>query len=153
MSRLQRVTNIMIHHSATEDGLALMSWEAIRAYHTKTKGWADIGYHYGAEYIRNAPVVLVGRPETFEGAHTLGHNDHTIGFCFVGDYDEITPPSELLQVAARRILAPLCLRHNLRSSDLLPHSYYASHKTCPGKEFPMDILQNLVSRELGKSWA
>ena len=145
MSFLSTVDLIVIHHSATKDSDTL-SWGAIRRYHTNVLGWTDIGYHAGIEYIRDSYEVLIGRPPTQTGAHTSGENYHSLGFCFVGNFDDEEPNDELLRTAARRWLVPALKRHSLNTDALRPHSDFAN-KTCPGSQFSMDRLRE-VCREV-----
>ena len=137
---------VVIHHSKTSDSDSL-SWAAIHNYHVNTMGWSDIGYHAGIEEVDGRYVCLFGRPDMVPGAHTAGYNGSTLGFCFVGDYDESEPGEARLRVAARRVLAPWLLRHGLGVDALVPHNQFAA-KTCPGKRFPMDRLRTIVRQEM-----
>lgn len=54
----------------------------IRSWHTsKPRWWSDIGYHF---VVRRSGLVEVGRPLSKMGAHCLGHNENSIGVCWVG---------------------------------------------------------------------
>ena len=139
-------TKIIIHHSATADS-GTASWSAIHKYHMNVKGWSDIGYHAGIEEIDGRLVCLFGRPDRIPGAHTRGENRSSLGFCFVGDYDTEPPTASRLRVASRRVLAPWLLRYGLGVNALVPHSQYA-HKTCPGRQFPMDRLRQICAEEM-----
>lgn len=139
-------TKIIIHHSKTPDH-GTLSWSAIHQYHVADRGWSDIGYHAGIEEVDGRYVCLFGRPDVLPGAHTLGENGRSFGFCFVGDYDHDEPSYARLRVAARRVLAPWLLRHGLGVDAIVPHSQFA-HKTCPGSRFPMDKLRQIVAEEM-----
>ncbi len=134
---------IVIHHSATRDS-GTLSWSAIHSYHVNDNGWSDIGYHAGIEEVNGQYVCLFGRPDVRSGAHTRGHNGHTLGFCFVGDFDQVAPGRQRLDVACRRVLAPWLLRLGLGVEDLVPHRDYSS-KTCPGSKFDMDELRQVCA--------
>lgn len=141
-----RPDRIIIHHSATQDGPTL-SWGAIHDHHVNHNGWNDIGYHAGIEQIGDRYVCLFGRPDVRTGAHTLGENKRSLGFCFVGNFDLRAPGVERFRVAARRVLAPWLLRYGLGVDALLPHRDFA-HKTCPGREFDMDLLRQVCAEEM-----
>jgi N-acetylmuramoyl-L-alanine amidase len=137
---------IIIHHSLTEDGETL-SWPAIHRYHVNHNGWSDIGYHAGIEEVEGRYVCVFGRPDVLSGAHTLGENSRSFGFCFVGNYDLVEPEPARLRVACRRVLAPWLFRYGLGPADLVPHRDYAL-KTCPGSKFDMDLLREIAQEEL-----
>lgn len=71
---------IIIHCSATPAGRKV-SVEDIRRWHVDERGWDDIGYHY---VVGLDGTVRKGRPVKYMGAHAAGHNDGTIGVCYVG---------------------------------------------------------------------
>lgn len=137
---------IIIHHSATPDGRAL-SWRAIHDYHVNIKGWSDIGYHAGIEQIEDHFICMFGRPRTLVGAHAKGQNSSSLGFCFVGNFDERPPGPERLRIAARRVLAPWLVDLGAGVDALVAHRHFAN-KTCPGSRFSMEQLQEIVYEEL-----
>lgn len=73
------IKEIIIHCSATKEG-EYHSVEDIRKWH-KQRGWSDIGYHY-VIYLDGS--IHVGRDVSLAGAHTLNHNSHSIGICYIG---------------------------------------------------------------------
>lgn len=137
---------IIIHHSLTPDGSTL-SWSAIHHYHVNHNGWSDIGYHAGIEEVEGRYVCLFGRPDVVPGAHTLGHNDSSLGFCFVGNFDERAPDEQRMRVAARRVLAPWCIRFGIRPGYIVGHRRFAE-KSCPGSKFRVERLQQIVMEEV-----
>ena len=74
------IETIILHHSATPPTMDIGA-EEIREWHLE-RGFSDIGYH---EVIRIDGQIEAGRDRNVEGAHCLGHNQHTIGICLVGD--------------------------------------------------------------------
>ena len=140
------MNRIIIHHSATKDS-GTLSWAAIRRYHTHNNGWLDIGYHAGIELINYEYECLYGRPDTMDGAHTAGANHESLGFCFVGNYDQIAPTPEMLAAAARRVIAPWVKAFGISLDNIKPHRDF-SQKTCPGKLFDMGDLLSMVEAAL-----
>lgn len=89
MQRLEKIDAIVIHCSATREGVDV-KMEDIKKWH-KAQGWEDIGYHY---VIELDGTIKKGRPVTMVGAHcsTSGvsgesYNKHAIGVCYVGGLD------------------------------------------------------------------
>lgn len=134
-------TNIVIHHSLTKDG-QVNDWNAIREYHTKTLGWADIGYQYGLEVVDGVLGYQIGRGLDVIGAHTLGMNDKAIGICVVGNFDLVEP-----DLAHYFMLSKLCqelmARFSIPIQNVNPHWAYAN-KSCPGKKFDMLKLREWI---------
>lgn len=128
------VCEIIIHHSGTLDSETL-SWGKIREYHL-SKGWKDIGYHYGVELVRDDIEVLIGRMSFEEGAHCRGHNNSSIGICLVGDFDRIIPPLEIWEKGLW-LVRGLLVKHNLRKTVVFGHGEL-DDRSCPGKYFDMD---------------
>ena len=141
-------TKIVIHHSLTEDG-AKLSWNAIRKYHREVRGWSDIGYHFGVEWVGKHFNVLVGRPLTKRGAHAPGANRDGIGICLIGNFDKAPPANPLLRHAAKYIVAPLILAFDMDWPDcVVGHNEVTAGRTCPGKHFDMDALMAYTKLEL-----
>lgn len=144
MNELLRMTptQIIIHHSLTADG-STVSWGAIRHYHIVTLGWEDIGYHAGTELVGNAYEIFMGRMWDVVGAHTRGENLHSLGLCFVGNFDVDVPPQVQLAAGARVIRLWMRLFH-IGLPNIYPHSHFAD-KSCPGTKFPWpDFLEMLT---------
>ena len=75
----RRITEIIIHCTATPAGKDYTVYD-IRKWH-KQQGWSDIGYHY---VVYRDGTIHEGRNINIAGAHTTGHNTHSIGIAYVG---------------------------------------------------------------------
>lgn len=125
---VRKSTDLIILHHAAGTG----SVEAIHQAHLG-KGWAGIAYHY---YVRKDGSVYRGRPEWAVGGHTSGHNWHTLGICFEGNF-ETEQMGEAQLNAGRELIADILARWG--GLAVVPHSYY-SQTACPGKNFPLDEM-------------
>lgn len=129
---MRKWQGIILHHSATKDS-GTVSWEAIKEYHTKEKGWSDIGYHCGLEYVGDKIVFQPGRSLDLDGAGCVGKNSTHIQICIVGDFDAVEPTEEMYKKVAH-----VCKRfmdmYGFGITDIRGHFSYAP-KTCPGKLF------------------
>jgi len=134
---------IIIHHSLTKDSVTV-SWSAIRRYHKFNLRWSDIGYHAGIEFVKEAIECFYGRPVTKRGAHTIGANNDSLGFCFVGNFDLEAPSHQLLYIAAERVLAPWMITYGIQIENVFPHRAFAPHKSCPGEMFDMEQLKDIL---------
>ena len=138
-------THIIIHHSLTEDSKTV-SWDAIRKYHIENQGWADIGYHFGIEMGPNGKYMIIGgRPLNRVGAHCKEEhmNSVGIGFCFVGNFDIITPPTPLL-VEGGKYIKGLMDEFGIIPANVRGHRDYATYKSCPGNKFDMSIFRDML---------
>ena len=80
---MRPLNRVILHSTATPEGRNV-TVDEIRQWHLD-RGWADIGYHF--VIYRNGTIKL-GRPITEQGAHTLGHNEDSIGVVYVGGTDQ-----------------------------------------------------------------
>jgi len=139
-------TEIIVHHSLTKDS-ETVSWGAIRYYHTATLGWKDIGYHAGIELVQSGThqyyEALMGRMWDTPGAHCKGHNNKSLGICFVGNYDDDVPNDEMLEAGAKVIRLWMAL-YDIPFTQIFRHSAFATYKTCPGLRFPFYKLISLL---------
>ena len=138
---------IILHHSATKDS-GTVSWNAIRRYHVKECAWAAIGYHFGIEYVtdpgdpKGSYEILVGRMPDQPGAHTTGQNNHSLGICFVGNFDDTHPPPEQWKKGVA-LVKWLCRLYAIPTARIYGHRDFAN-KTCPGKLFDVDAFRIAV---------
>jgi len=144
-------SQIICHHSLTKDG-PTVSWGAIRKFHTQTlkKPYKSIGYHCGVELVKSGDELyfeaLMGRMWTESGAHCRGQNSHSLGICFIGDYDKEAPKPGLVMAGARIIALWLDI-FELAINDIYSHHNFDPRKSCPGKLFDMEFLKDCVRRQ------
>jgi len=135
-------TRVIVHHSLTKDSGAV-SWGAIRYYHINNLGFRDIGYHAGVELVKSGQhfynEILLGRLWNIAGAHTAGQNEHSLGICFIGNYDTIKPSDQMLIVGGQLISMWLKL-FNIKKSEIYGHRDFAE-KSCPGNLFDIGELK------------
>ena len=116
---MRKITEIILHCSATAEGLDF-SVRDIRAWH-KAQGWKDVGYHY---VVRLDGTVQEGRPLEQAGAHCKGHNDRSIGICYIGGLDaKDRSPKDTRTPSQRIALEALVLLLRLRFPRATVHGH------------------------------
>ena len=137
---------IVIHHSADEDGGA----EKYDEIHQK-KGWDELGYHF---VIGNGSQSGDGEVEIGPrwvkqkyGAHckTDNHfyNDHGIGICLVGNFNNHPPDEQQMQSLAR-LVHFLCSEFKIPTSAIYTHGGVTGKTQCPGKQFDLERLKGML---------
>ena len=127
---MRDLNRIILHCSATIER-AHFDVETLRMWHTSPpRNWSDIGYHY-VIYLDGS--VVQGRPLHRSGAHVKGHNQDSIGVCYIGGLDldgnpkdTMTPAQDIAFIQLVRSLRMVFGQH-LRLSG---HNDYAK-KACP----------------------
>jgi N-acetyl-anhydromuramyl-L-alanine amidase AmpD len=134
---------IIIHHSATERGSALMFLRA----HLR-RGFADLGYHF---VINNGTMrksdgqVEVSRRwlKQENGAHckACGMNYRGIGVCIVGNFSK-SAVSEKQMDTLVCLIRELCAKYRIPYNRVIGHRHARGARTeCPGKHFPWKELR------------
>ncbi|WP_114853770.1 S-layer homology domain-containing protein [Brachybacterium sp. YJGR34] len=131
----ERLKAVVIHHSAgTNDYSATQSAQILRgihAYHTRTLGWADIGYNLLVDrYGRIFEGRSGGLHRSIIGAHAYGFNTGSFGVCVMGDHTARTVPAAT-RTALSRIVA-----WKLLSTFTTSTSVAASWTPGSGTRFP-----------------
>jgi len=135
---------IIVHHTGGTESNALADTsehtiEVVRSYH-KSLGWEDIGYHF---FIEKDGSLKIGRAENYHGAHTLGHNNDSLGVCMAGNFDLSVPTTPQIQTLIK-LLLELKQKYNIPLENIVPHRKFAQ-KTCYGKHlhdtWAQEILQ------------
>ena len=95
-----------VHHSASGNGYAQADVPAlIRSfykYHTHSLGWSDIAYNF---LVDSFGTIWEGRyggmDQAVRGAHTLGFNNSSTGFCVIGNFESVQPTQATLDSLAK----------------------------------------------------
>jgi hypothetical protein len=146
---------IVLHHSATTGG-SVASIDAVHRRQKDAQGqpWLGIGYHF---VVGNGSAMGDGevRP-TFRwrrqlpGAHAGEHdyNEHGIGVCLIGNFNEQAPTTRQL-AAVTSLIKSLSQQYAISRERIVRHADV--HATlCPGRLFPMDgVLANLFPGDEG----
>lgn len=142
MGLVQRIT---VHHTALLPGMKSKSdaefVNHVYKYHTKQKGWADIGYHY---LIGRDGHLYEGRLEKYQGAHAgKNNNERNLGVALIGDFNQKSPSSNQLRTLE------VFLREKMSEYGVSPNKVFG-HKDLKATECPGDFLyrdlQKLKSR-------
>ncbi|MCF7845817.1 MAG: N-acetylmuramoyl-L-alanine amidase [Candidatus Peribacteraceae bacterium] len=146
------IKKIVIHHSAEsgerdlngdnkfdkEDAEIIV--QAIYYYHTRTRGWGDIGYNFLVDPLGN---IYEGRSggDYVIGGHVYCANTQTIGVAFVGNFEDALPSGSALESGARLLgelanfydlpLDQFADFHGKNTRNLVGHRDYGA-TVCPG---------------------
>ena len=148
-----RWQGIIIHHSGTPYGNAAHEDQ----YH-KSIGWDGLGYDfvinngvYQKGYGNPDGLVEVGyrwhNQETGSHCRINGDasnywNEHTIGICLIGNFNEGRPTERQMQSLAE-LVRFLQSRYHISTSQIKGHSD-VKPTDCPGKYFPMSRLKSML---------
>jgi len=70
----------------------------IYAYHTRSRGWSDVGYNFLVDrFGRIWEGRAGGVDKAVVGAHTLGYNDYAFAMSAIGNYDVARPSEEIVK--------------------------------------------------------
>ena len=125
---MRKINEIIVHCAATPEGKNFKAADIDR-WHRERK-MKCIGYHYVVDLDG---TVEPGRPESEIGAHCLGHNQYSIGVCYVGGLaaDGKTPKDTRTETQKEALLALLKkLRAKYPKASIHGHRDFAA-KACP----------------------
>ena len=125
---MRKINEIIVHCAATPEGKNFKAADIDR-WHRERK-MKCIGYHYVVDLDG---TVEPGRPESEIGAHCLGHNQYSIGVCYVGGLaaDGKTPKDTRTAAQKEALLALLKkIRAKYPKASIHGHRDFAA-KACP----------------------
>jgi len=157
----KRIQKIVVHHTA-ETGVkngktASQVMRAIYRYHTVSRKWGDIGYHF---VIAPDGKIFEGRAggDFVVAGHAYCNNIGTIGIALMGNFNNQEPSDEQVD-SLRNLLLYLAKKYEL---DLTDEEWYHGKKTsnlighrditataCPGEN--MYTLLHSLRKGLGSS--
>lgn len=146
-----------LHYSDSSDAAridtqaeAFAAVRGIQAFHTKTRGWSDLAYHYvvvqlqaggGSRSAEPQSLVLAGRSSRMVPAAQQGHNTGTLAICvYAGPLDTITRRT--------RFVVEEVLRRHPQVRTLGGHRDVVA-TSCPGEHLYAQIPQ--IARAAGVS--
>ncbi|WP_342762687.1 S-layer homology domain-containing protein [Dermabacter hominis] len=175
LSYAKELKAICIHHTGGSNTYtAAQSPQVVRGmftYHTKTLGWADLGYNvvvdkYGQIFEGRAG----GLHRNVAGAHARGFNTGSCGISVMGDYMDIPVPTAALNaiatVAAWKLASTFTqdvygtetwtvTTSNVKRSGTFSMPHLCAHRDvhytdCPGDTYygQLPKLRNLVQQKL-----
>jgi hypothetical protein len=135
--------HIVVHHSASNTGSAAIFDKAHRE-----RGWDGLGYHF---VIGNGSASGDGEVEVgyrwkgqIQGAHAgnAEYNQHGIGICLVGDFENGGHPSAKQMASLRRLVRFLQVKTGIPTSEVIGHGNVPGKQTqCPGKGMDLDAFR------------
>ena len=99
--RYGKITAGFVHHTVNANDYTKEQvpsiLRGIYAYHTRSRGWSDIGYNFLVDrfgQIWEGRYGGVDRPVI--GAHTLGYNEETFAMSAIGNFDLAQPSAAMI---------------------------------------------------------
>lgn len=135
---------ITLHHDgmspflAKDQASAAARIEMIRVSHInrREQRFADIGYHF---VVDRGGRVWEGRSLKWQGAHVKNHNEHNIGICCLGNFDEQSPSDQQLE-SAEQLIQCLMQKHDVRVGNVRSHQEWA-RTACPGASLQREFVR------------
>ena len=105
-----------VHHTDTSNSYSTSQAAAmvrsVYAFHTKSRGWSDIGYNFLVDkYGRVFEGRYGGVERPVIGAHTGGFNTDTFGVSLLGNYTSVVPSAAQLNAVQRTFAWKLSLHY------------------------------------------
>ncbi len=137
-----KINYLIIHHSAVSRTKNPDQFVANNNYHKEKWNFkSSLGFYLGYHYeIAANGTIRQARAENEPGAHTIGHNDDSIGICIDGEFDTELPTLEQVKSLTKLLLE---LKGCYPSAKIAYHRQFAN-KTCPGKLIADNWANNLI---------
>ena len=138
---------------------------SIYAYHTKSRGWSDVGYNFLVDRfgrIWEGRYGGVDRPVV--GAHTLGYNDDAFAMSAIGNFELVQPSQVMIEAYAALFAWKLSLHGVTATStrQYVTKRYFqainghrdAASTACPGRYLYAKIPEiRRLAGEAQQGWA
>lgn len=143
---MRQIKEIIVHYSKSDrpehdDVSVIRKWHTSPDPNDLSKPWSDIGYHF---FMPRSGVMQMGRPIERIGAHTKGHNKHSIGICIHGHF-------EIYEVQRQQLVQWIIMFMNIFN---VPLDKVKGHYECGGKgDCPglnMDRLRYRINSEINR---
>ena len=141
---------IVVHHSAGDSGGA----KAFDKYHREVRGWDELGYHFvignGTDTADGLVEVGPRWPRQKHGAHAKTpdnqYNDHGIGICLVGNFDNRRPTAKQM-ASLTKLIAYLADTYKVPQTKIIGHKATGKVTDCPGKFMDLAVVRASVAQQ------
>jgi len=126
----KRIVNKIIVHCADTPENKEFTIDDIRKWHVEENGWIDVGYHL---VVHLDGTVHTGRDFEKVGAHCRGHNEDSIGICYIGGRDfsmEFAKDTRTEEQKESMLILLKYLKNIYLDAKIHSHSDFAD-KACP----------------------
>jgi len=126
------IKEIIIHHTGVSRKIQPYQAWTVNNYHKeKFNMLSSLGFYGGYTYLIEPTGYLVQyRRDTEEGAHTKGHNFHSIGICLTGNFC-VEMPTDAQVNTLRKLLLDKLAQYNLTALNIFNHKDFGD-TVCPG---------------------
>lgn len=150
---------IVVHHSASPKSTP----KGMDYYHRHDRGWENgLGYHFvvgnGIGYPDGQVYVGPRWKRQIHGAHCASDggryfgayrkngyfNQHGIGICLIGNYEEEYPTAKQL-ATLERLIAQLCIETGIPADRVYGHGEVTHKTACPGRHTNMRTVRRAVA--------
>ncbi|MCP4248547.1 MAG: N-acetylmuramoyl-L-alanine amidase [bacterium] len=146
---------IVVHHSGGSHGGA----RAFHEYHTKVRRWDELGYHFVIGNGTNTPDGLIETGSRWtkqkHGAHCKTadnfYNDHGIGICLVGNFED-TRPTRAQLASLERLVEFLMTACSIPAGRIYTHGGLTGRTACPGRHFSLPRLKQGLQQANAGQW-
>ena len=140
---------IIIHHSGSD--YVRPQFNGVNEWH-KQQGYplSTLNYHCGYHYFLETDAFLIqARLENDDGAHTIGHNQDSIGICLAGDFNSGSP-TVAQTIVLKNLLIKLQEKYQIPLANIIPHRQGQANRSCYGWKLDNDWAKNLLNENLEK---
>jgi hypothetical protein len=112
----------------------------VYAFHTRSRGWGDIGYNFLVDrYGRVYEGRAGGVDKVVIGAHTAGFNSRTVGVALVGSYTSVVPSSAQLR-ALQQLLAWKLAQHHVDPTGRTSMTSAGGTRYAKGRQVTLNVI-------------
>jgi hypothetical protein len=134
----------VVHHTAGNNSYSASEAPAvvrgIYSYHTRTLGWADVGYNFLVDrYGRVYEGRFGGVDRGVAGAHAQGFNSGSFGIAIMGNFVSVAPPV-VAQEALAQVAAWQFNIHDIPAKTTITVTSGGSNKYRSGTNVQIDTL-------------
>lgn len=142
----RKIETIHIHHTAEPNKgnyKGLETIESIYRYHTRTRGWSDIGYHW---IVSPEGKIWAGRDPNRDPASIKNYNSEAIAIALIGNFD-VEILEEPQKTTALELIRFLLTIFQLDAQRSVLFHKEKSVTACPGRNIKKEEFLSWLERK------